>query len=51
MKWGWTDFCNLYSAQNTIWGNQVKDDAVDTACGMPGRDKKYTHLKGEDQLG
>jgi len=30
MTWGWTDFHNLYSAQNTIWGNQVKDALVST---------------------
>jgi hypothetical protein len=50
-KWGWTEFCNLYFVQNTVWGNQVKDDAVGRACGKQGRDKKYTHLKGGDKLG
>lgn len=29
ITWGWTDFHNLYSAQNTICSNQVKDALAD----------------------
>ena len=40
-------FCTKYS----LGVNQVKDDAVDSACDIPGRYKQYTHMKGGDQLG
>ena len=31
---------NFYSSQ--IWGNQVKDNAMDRVCGMPGGEERDT---------